>query len=64
MNNFDITISCPLWVWLVAATALIIIAFTAGWSLHKTHLQIKNAPKSVKKPKKQELPEGWELWTI
>lgn len=40
------------------------IAFAAGWSFHKSHIQIKNAPKSTKKPKPEPLPDGWASWEI
>lgn len=62
--KLDMILSVPLYLWAIIATLLVAIAFAAGWSLHKSHILIKNAPKSVKKPKPEKMPEGWTRWEI
>lgn len=62
--NITNNITCPLFVWIACAILIAAIAFAAGWSLHKNHIQIKNAPKATKKPKPEPLPDGWASWEI
>ena len=62
--KLDMIVSVPFYVWVICAALLVAIAFFAGWSLHKSHILIKSAPKAEKKPKREKTPEGWTSWEI